>query len=623
MPSTRSLPAECYRVLEHYWGFRVFRNKQEQIVNSVLYERKNTLAILPTGGGKSLCYQLPTMVRNGFCIVVSPLIALMRDQIAQLEARNIGSQRIQIATSPQQLYRYIEDVRGKRVHFWYVSPEKIGQKSFLNTIQSLPVDFIAVDEAHCISGWGFDFRPSYAKVKNLCQLFPEATVIALTASATQHVQQDICVKLGLLPAPQHGGMTPNNTLPAERPSPPNIIIGSFRKDNIFYLVRPVKDTPNKFSKIQEILCHVEGSVIIYCQTRKRTEQLCAQINAWLVSEHSRDEAVFYHAGLDSQKRTEVQNHWMASDKYKDVISAKIKRIIVCTTAFGMGIDKANVRAVIHDSPSRTIEDYYQEAGRAGRDAQNAYAVLLYTPADVAGLRAFIREQSLPFETVEKIYHWICHFLDIAVGKGKGEELPFDRNQFYTSNHFFSEKTLNAAIGILEVFKIIQILPIHTPAYLIQLTVKDRFDIYDKLQNHEHLLDVIDLFVRYYPGIWIEPKMVHESSLGVRLGIRTRAVMDRLEKLAMMGIITLDLVTRNQDAICLQENHVKDLSTILPPKAVQLLIQERIKRTEKMIQYAQQTRVCRSFFIDNYFTEESAFFCGVCDLCRSWKKRNAH
>ncbi|MBV9989051.1 MAG: ATP-dependent DNA helicase RecQ, partial [Chitinophagaceae bacterium] len=376
-------------ILKKYWGYDEFRPLQEDIIESVLAGR-DTLALLPTGGGKSICFQVPALIKEGLCLVISPLIALMQDQVDNLLARNIPAAVIHSGLSYFEVKKILQSGTQGDYRFLYLSPERLETKLFKEYLPALSVDLVVVDEAHCISQWGYDFRPPYLRIAALREELPDTTLIALTASATPAVQEDIMQKLLF--------------------RQPNIFRQSFERPNISYSVFSVD---SKINKLIDILNKVPGSSIVYCGSRKQTKEL-----AQLLGLHS-IAADFYHAGLPQELRNSKQQSWIANKT----------RVIVCTNAFGMGIDKPDVRTVIHFDAPDCLENYYQEAGRAGRDGKKSFAVLLYQHADKEALENLPARRFPPIAEIKKIYQSLADYLQVPVGSGEGQYYDFDLLNF--------------------------------------------------------------------------------------------------------------------------------------------------------------------------------------------------
>lgn len=367
-------------ILKQYWGYDQFRTPQRDIVGNVL-EGKDTVALLPTGGGKSICFQVPALILEGVCLVITPLIALMEDQVSQLKRRGIAAIAIHSGMSKSEIDVALDNCSYGKIKFLYLSPERIQTEMFQARIQKIVVSLIAIDEAHCISQWGYDFRPSYLLLSDLRELKPDVPVIALTATATQKVKEDIINKLGL--------------------KEPGLYTKSFARENLSFVVRK---TENKEKLLLQVIQKVKGSTIVYARSRRSTEKL----SEWLVK--SGVSSTYYHAGLTYQQRKDHQKQWIEGST----------RVVVATNAFGMGIDKSNVRTVIHMDLPETLESYYQEAGRAGRDGNKSYAVIIYHPMDVKSLREKVEQSQPEISVLKKSYQALSNYLQLAEGSAMGE-----------------------------------------------------------------------------------------------------------------------------------------------------------------------------------------------------------
>ena len=378
-----------HSILKEYWGYDSFRPLQEDIIRSIL-ENKDVLALLPTGGGKSICFQVPAMATEGLCLVVSPLIALMKDQVENLRHRNITAYAIYSGMSRKEVLNVLQVAGNSNCKFLYVSPERLETKLFLEWLPSLDISLIAVDEAHCISQWGYDFRPPYLRIATLRQELPGVPVLALTASATPEVQNDICEKLSFANY--------------------RVFRQSFERPNLSYSVFRVD---SKINKVIEVLQKVPGTGIVYCRSRKRTKEISDLLNMHGIS------ADFYHAGLGGELRSKKQEDWIRNKT----------RIMVCTNAFGMGIDKPDVRVVVHADVPDCLENYYQEAGRAGRDGKKAYAVLLYHTQELEELEKLPDTRFPTIQDIRSVYASLTNYLQIQAGTGEGEYYDFDIGDF--------------------------------------------------------------------------------------------------------------------------------------------------------------------------------------------------
>mgnify|MGYP004619175587 FL=1 len=579
-------------ILQKYWHYDDFRPLQAEIIDSVLAGR-DTLALMPTGGGKSLCFQVPTMVMcaentqrcsvygeegQGLCLVITPLIALMKDQVENLYQRGIQAAAVYTGMTHEEQRIALDNCLFGPYHFLYVSPERLESEEFRSRLKDLPICLIAIDEAHCISQWGYDFRPSYLRIADIRQLFPQVPVLALTATATPDVVDDIQERLGFRKK--------------------NVFKKSFHRDNLQYVVRY---TEKKDEQILHILSRVPGSSIIYVRNRKRAQEVAA----WLIEQGMA--ADFYHAGLTTHERTQKQKAWKNYNGKEGI------RIMVCTNAFGMGIDKPDVRLVIHHDLPDTLEAYYQEAGRAGRDGKTAFAVLLYNPTDKTKARKRIGDNFPPKDFIETVYHKTCDFLQIALGCGAGRTyaLHIDRLcqvmhlpvlQTYSALHLLSQA---GYINFEEAREIsTRVLIRQSPAELAHYTL-----------NHEQV-HLLDFLMRKYTGIFTDFQYIDETTLSVSYG-GEKAFHELLVSLAQRGIITYLPHTVACGFTPLRD---REAETYLSPKVYNERQNRYSTRLKAMVEYAEQRQFCREQLLLGYFGENDAPACGHCDVCRTMSKK---
>lgn len=579
-------------ILQKYWHYDDFRPLQAEIIDSVLAGR-DTLALMPTGGGKSLCFQVPTMVMcaentqrcsvygeegQGLCLVITPLIALMKDQVENLYQRGIQAAAVYTGMTHEEQRIALDNCLFGPYHFLYVSPERLESEEFRSRLKDLPICLIAIDEAHCISQWGYDFRPSYLRIADIRQLFPQVPVLALTATATPDVVDDIQERLGFRKK--------------------NVFKKSFHRDNLQYVVRY---TEKKDEQILHILSRVPGSSIIYVRNRKRAQEVAA----WLIEQGMA--ADFYHAGLTTRERTQKQKAWKNYNGKEGI------RIMVCTNAFGMGIDKPDVRLVIHHDLPDTLEAYYQEAGRAGRDGKTAFAVLLYNPTDKTKARKRIGDNFPPKDFIETVYHKTCDFLQIALGCGAGRTyaLHIDRLcqvmhlpvlQTYSALHLLSQA---GYINFEEAREIsTRVLIRQSPAELAHYTL-----------NHEQV-HLLDFLMRKYTGIFTDFQYIDETTLSVSYG-GEKAFHELLVSLAQRGIITYLPHTVACGFTPLRD---REAETYLSPKVYDERQNRYSTRLKAMVEYAEQRQFCREQLLLGYFGENDAPACGHCDVCRTMSKK---
>lgn len=564
-------------ILHTYWGYDSFRGKQQVIIQSVL-EKKDVLAILPTGGGKSICFQVPALLMEGLCLVITPLIALMKDQVANLQKRGITAAALYSGMSQDEVNAILENATNNQYKFLYLSPERLESNVFKAYLPDFNCCLIAIDEAHCISQWGYDFRPSYLRINQLRYEQPKAAFIALTASATPKVQEDIVQKL--------------------RFKNYSIFRQSFERLNLSY---SVFHSTQKINKAAAILNGVAGSSIIYCRNRNQTKRIAEAIRAFNIS------ADYYHAGLVQELRSQKQQSWMDNTT----------RVIVCTNAFGMGIDKPDVRTVIHFDVPDCLESYYQEAGRAGRDGAKAYAVLLYDKQDIITLTELPNKKFPSIKEIATVYQALADFLNIPVGVGEGMFYDFDIVAF------LENFKLNAVL-VLAVLKVLEQEGHLTFNESVFIGAKAMFtapkEVLNELEfSHPQLDPLSKYLLRSYSGIYDSYQKISISSIAKKLRIKEAEVDEKLLQLQALGIIRY--------APQKETPQIHFLMNRAPAKFIHLdenKLNERKKEYAKRVQvirdYIELTDQCRSKCIAQYFGETAAVACGVCDYCINQKKK---
>ena len=563
---------QCRHVLTKYWGYTTFRPLQEEVIMSVL-RGKDTLCLMPTGGGKSLTFQVPALVREGTCLVITPLIALMKEQVNRLNSMEIKSLAIHSAMSGEEIDIALENCIYGDYKFLYISPERISTQIFQGKINRLNLSLVAVDEAHCISQWGYDFRPSYLKIASLRKLVdPEVPFLALTATATPLVADDIMEKLEF-----------KNR---------NMLKTSFARKNISYLVRQVEE---KGSYLVKTLEKVTGSGIVYVRSRKRCREVAEMLAGRGIN------ADFYHAGLSNEIRDRKQSEW----------SSGKTRIIVATNAFGMGIDKADVRYVIHWDIPDSIENYYQESGRAGRDNKPAYAVLLYSPSDATRLNDSLRQKFPPVEKIKDNYEALCNFLQIPLGAGKGIVYDFNMADFVSRFRLPVIETFNSLAFLQREGYVEFTEEINNPSR-VHFTV-GRDDLYKFQVANETFDGFIKLLLRSYTGMFTEFVPVSEDSLAKKAAITRDAVYQYLVKLSSMNIIRY-IPGKKTSLVIFTEERLERKALLISPDNYLHVKEKYSARVGKMIDYAESKNKCRSVILLDYFGEESDR-CGSCDVCR--------
>ncbi len=575
-------------ILKTVWGFHSFRPFQEEIINSVL-QGKDTLALMPTGGGKSLCYQVPALANDGLCLVISPLIALMKDQVENLRKKNITAFAIYSGMTRKEVINILKVAGDSNCKFLYVSPERLETNLFKEWLPGMNINLIAVDEAHCISQWGYDFRPPYLRIAAIREELPGVPVLALTASATKEVQDDICEKLQP-PHPQKGGL--KNPLNGISPNGWNIFRQSFERKNLSYSVFKVD---SKIVKITEVLKKVPGGAIVYCKSRKRTKEIAELLQLQNIS------ADYYHAGLTQDDRNKKQEAWIQNNT----------RVIVCTNAFGMGIDKPDVRAVVHADVPDCIENYYQEAGRAGRDEKKAYAVLLFDDEDISELEglATIRYPSL--NEIRIVYQSVANYLQIPASSGASVFYDFDLNDFIKKFVLKSHTTLYCLKALEQDGWLSFNEQVFLPS-LVQFTT-NRKTLEEFEKNNPQLESAIKSLLRGYEGIFDFPASISELVL-VRLMKKDVADIKKdLEQLHRHGIIEYR-PQKDTPQIFMLQHRIKTEDLTINMAAFEKRKQNFKTRVSQIISFVKETVDCRSRMIGFYFGDEEINKCGICDNC---------
>ncbi len=565
-------------ILKQYYRHDSFRPLQEDIINAVL-QKKDVLALLPTGGGKSVCFQVPALMSDGLCLVISPLIALMKDQVESLRRKGITAFAIYSGMTRKEVMNTMKVAGESNCKFLYVSPERLETNLFKEYLPSFNINLIAVDEAHCISQWGYDFRPSYLRIAALREELRGLPVLALTASATKEVQNDICEKLEF--------------------KNQKIFRQSFERANLSY---SVFDVDVKMNKIKEILEKVKGSSIVYCRSRRRTKEIADLLNMHGIN------ANYYHAGLPSEERNKKQESWIKNET----------RVIVCTNAFGMGIDKPDVRTVVHADVPDCLENYYQEAGRAGRDEKKSYVVLLYTDKELEELKSLPDIHFPTIENIRVVYQAVMNYLQIASGTGEGNYYDFDIADF------IGKFKLNAQLVVyaLKALEQEELLSFNEQVFVpskIEFTTNKEL-LYDFEKNNPALEPVIKSLLRTYSGIFDYPVSVHEKTISFLLKRHVDDIINDLKKLHGFGIIQYQ-PQKDSPQLYFIQNRTKAEDV----KINQINYQKRKKQYERriasFIEYVKIDVQCRGQFIANYFGDENAKPCGVCDNCLHQKNIN--
>ena len=573
-------PMSYLDILHKYWGYPDFRGIQREIIESI-GAGKDTLGLMPTGGGKSLTFQVPALAQEGVCIVITPLIALMKDQVEHLRHKGIAAAAIYSGMSRDAIVTTLENCIFGGVKLLYISPERISSDLFQIKLKHIKVSFITVDEAHCISQWGYDFRPSYLQIAVIRKLVPNVPILALTATATPDVIDDIQERLGF--------------------TEKNVFRMSFERKNLAYVVRQAED---KEAEMVHILQSIPKTAIVYCRSRKRTKEIAQQLMQYGIS------ATWYHAGLEPAVKDQRQSEWQ-HDKV---------RVIVATNAFGMGIDKADVRVVIHmDCPS-SLEAYFQEAGRAGRDGQKAYAVLLYNGHDNRTLQKRVEDTFPPKEYVQQVYEHLAYFYQIGVNSGEGCTFEFPIDKFCATFKHFPIRA-NAALILLQRAGYIDYEPNPDNNARVRFLLR-RDDLYrlDSLSEKEN--DVVISLLRNYGGLFTDYGYVDESYIAQEAGLdrnQTYMVLINLSKKRIIDFIprkSIPLISYKRDRV--------DGSDVILNKSVYEERKEQFQKSiNSVINYAQNDRVCRSRQLLYYFGEKKSVDCEQCDVCLSHSHHDDH
>jgi ATP-dependent DNA helicase RecQ len=559
-------------ILKKHWNYDSFRPQQLAVIESIL-AGKDTLALLPTGAGKSICFQVPTIYQRGICIVISPLIALMQDQVKDLVSKNLKAVLLGSQLSAYEESIVFKEIEAKKYQFIYCSPEKLAQKHFQTLLSSLPIQLFAIDEAHCISQWGYDFRPSYRKLDFLKKTFPKIPILAMTASAIPLVQKDMLKQLGIEDA--------------------NLITDQFLRPNLSYQVK--KETVKLFV-LKNLLKDISGSVIIYCNTRNNVAQLASMLTSYGFS------VAGYHAGMELYERKKVQEDWMQDHL----------QMIVSTSAFGMGINKTNVRAVIHFDIPGSIEQYYQEAGRAGRDGLAAKAILLYQQNDLDYWNQLQEKKIPPISVIKNVFQDLADFVQLPVGMGEQQQFLFDFEVFCLQ--FKWDKIIaRNALQWIEQEGHVKFSPSSFKPTLVQV-IENRISIQLFEKQYPETGFVLQTLLRTYGGILDSPQYINEGMLAKLLQRDIEFVLLQLKQLQQYGMISLEQKA-NQPVVQFKWNRASAEFMTLnldEYQARKLAFEDRIQAMRDYI--GSRLVTCRNVFLAKYFGEKSPQNCGICDLC---------
>ena len=563
--------------LQEYWHYDSFRPMQREAIESIL-AGKDTLVLMPTGGGKSIIYQLPTLVSDGLCIVVTPLIALMKDQVDALRRRGISAVAVHSGLSSRQIDIALDNCIYGDVKFLYVAPERLSSEMFRLRVDRMNVTLLAVDEAHCISQWGYDFRPAYLRIKELRRFMPDTPVLALTASATPYVAKDIMKQLDF--------------------AEPNILQSSFLRPNLSYSVR---QTDDKEAQLMRIINNVPGCGIVYVRMRKTAEQVAN----YLIEQG--ESASFYHGGLPNAERAIRQDEW---------ISGKT-RIMVATNAFGMGIDKRDVRFVIHYTMSDSLESYYQEAGRAGRDGNRSYAVILMASDDNNRIIDLFEKEFPDIPLIQSVYHELCSYLGVAIGDGKDASFVF--NIFDFCRHI-----KQPIVVVHNIIKLLQLNGYMTlvedcehPARLMFMVTRD--ELYQVPMHSEKEEEILRSILRLYTGVFSEFRPIDEMEIASQSRRTHEEVHELLKRLWRANVIRY-IPTNHDPLIFLDEERLPAKDVYISPATYSQRKALMLERFNHLLHYANEEVECRSRIIEQYFCDKVSEPCGICDNCLARKKR---
>ena len=576
-------------VLREYWGYDDFRGIQKEIIESI-GSGHDTLGLMPTGGGKSITFQVPALCSDGTCIVITPLIALMKDQVMNLRRHGIRAAAIYSGLSREEIVTILENCIFGEVKILYVSPERLSSELFRTKLRHMKVSFITVDEAHCISQWGYDFRPSYLEIADIRKDLPNAPVLALTATATPLVVEDIQEKLTL-----------RNPRESRSSSPFNVFKMSFERKNLAYVVRRAAD---KRDELIHILNSVKGCAIVYARSRRRTKEVSDMLNEAGIS------ATFYHAGLETATKDERQKAWQ-----NDEI-----RVMVATNAFGMGIDKPDVRLVIHIDCPDSLEAYFQEAGRAGRDGFKAYAVLLYNDADHRKLDKRIADTFPDKDYVKKVYEHLAYFYQVGVGSGYHATFEFNIDKFCHSFHHFPIQ-VDSALKILNRAGYIDYLEEQDNQARVMFTI-GRNDLYRLESDSPNEVKVITALLRNYGGLFVDYNFIDESFIASQCDLKPQQVYLILKNLSEKHILHFIPQKKTPYVRYLQRREDTEYIQI-PPVVYEERKQQFRQRINAMIEYATTDNICRSRMLLRYFGETESHDCRQCDVCLSVNHESAN
>lgn len=562
---------KIHQILAQYWGYSQFRPLQEDIILAVL-DGNDTLALMPTGGGKSLCFQVPGMAKDGLCLVISPLIALMKDQVEALRKKGIPAVAIVSGMSRNEIDIALDNCIHGKEKFLYLSPERLSSKIFIERLQHMNINLLAIDESHCISQWGYDFRPSYLRIAEVREHLPGVPVLALTASATPEVQKDIRDKLAF-----------NKGL---------VFRKSFERKNLSYVVLREDD---KLHRMLKVINNVSGTGVIYVRTRRKAKEISEYLN------RNKIKSGYYHGGMNSSERTKIQDQWMNGSM----------RVVVATNAFGMGIDKGNVRFVIHLDLPESLEAYYQEAGRAGRDEKKAYAVLLYNESDKAEMEQRAKTSFPDVKKIRTVYQALANYFNIATGAGQGISFDFALTDFCSKYNFVVHETYNC-LKVLELQGLIEL------SGSVQLQSKIHFtahrdQLYEFQVKNPELDTIIKIILRSYEGLFDEYVPIQENQLAKRMEKTPFEVERYLSQLQQLQVLSY-VPAKDTPQLTFLEPRIDSGSLTIDKNNLADRKERYLIRAKAVLNYAQEKSRCRSQILLSYFGEETWHRCGVCDYC---------
>lgn len=577
-PDASQLSTLNSRILKQYWGYDRFRGIQEDIIDSIS-KNKDTLGLMPTGGGKSITFQVPALAKEGMCLVITPLIALMKDQVQNLKKRGIKALAIYSGMSRQDIIITLENCIFGNYKFLYISPERLDTEIFRTKLRKMHISMITVDESHCISQWGYDFRPAYLKIAEIRELLPDVPVLALTATATPEVVKDIQARLHFRYK--------------------NVFRMSFERNNLAYIVRK---TENKTAELLHILRSMPGSAIVYVRNRRRTKEITELLN----NEHIT--ADFYHAGLDDATKDIRQHRWQSGES----------RVMVATNAFGMGIDKPDVRIVIHMDLPDSIEAYFQEAGRAGRDGQKAYAVILYAKSDKTTLHKRIPDTFPEKEYIRDVYEHLQYYYQMAMGDGLDCVREFNIEDFCRKFKYFPVP-VDSALRILTQAGYLEYTAEQDSTSRILFTIR-RDELYRLREMGEDMDRLIQAVLRSYTGVFTDYTYINEDSLAIRTGLTRRQIYEMLVHLAKLRIVSY-IPHKKTPYIIYTRERVEAQRIHISPEVYEHRKARYETRINAMLDYVTNDTVCRSRMLLDYFGERNEHNCGQCDTCISLRSKS--